>query len=210
MPTYRAWGVSQLRTSLAAPRRGRRRPRSRRVGPYLRPAQSFVSCFVYPWRRWKWRGAPKAREKATTSLGAAERNFENNLQLLCVFCSDSQRSGASHNRNRRAPAGLVGRTLREMVVIEDDSVRMDTVCQPLQVRPRPRPSADRDPSNQPTLARCPIISRQGPDLTTPHPLPHPRIPQYHAGASVTKVVGTSNFPPSFAAVGYAPCFKGFG
>ena len=97
-----------------------------------------------------------------------------------------------------------------MVVIEDDSVRMDTVCQPLQVRPRPRPSADRDPSNQPTLARCPIISRQGPDLTTPHLLPHPRTPQYHAGASVTKVVGTSNFPPSFAAVGYAPCFKGFG
>ena len=97
-----------------------------------------------------------------------------------------------------------------MVVIEDDSVRMDTVCQPLQVRPRPRHSADRDPSNQPTLARCPIISRQGPDLTTPLPLPHPRIPQYHAGASVTKVVGTSNFPPSFAAVGYAPCFKGFG
>ena len=209
VPKYRAWGVPRLRTSLAAPRRGRRRPRSRRVGPYLRLGSVVRLLLRVSMAALEVAGQPpKAREKATTSLGAAERNFENNLQVASFALTP--RSGASHTRNRRAPAGLVGRTLREMVVIEDDSVRMDTVCQPLQVRPRPRPSADRDPSNQPTLARCPIISRQGPDLTTPHPLPHPRIPQYHAGASVTKVVGTSNFPPSFAAVGYAPCFKGFG
>ena len=34
--------------------------------------------------------------------------------------------------------------------------------------------------------------------------------QYHTSASVTQVVGTTNFPPSFAAAGYASCFKGFG
>ena len=36
------------------------------------------------------------------------------------------------------------------------------------------------------------------------------LSQYHPGATVTQVVGSTNFPPSFAAVGYAPCFKGFG
>ena len=33
---------------------------------------------------------------------------------------------------------------------------------------------------------------------------------YHPGATVTKVVGTTNFPPSFAAAGYAAGFRGFG
>ena len=34
--------------------------------------------------------------------------------------------------------------------------------------------------------------------------------QYHPNASVTQVVGTTDFPPSMAAAGYGPCFKGFG
>ena len=34
--------------------------------------------------------------------------------------------------------------------------------------------------------------------------------RYHPCATVTKVVGTTNFPPSFAAAGYAAGFRGFG
>ena len=73
---------------------------------------------------------------------------------------------------------------------------------PSQRRSRPvKPTDAREvPNNLPPRPR----SDHTPPLT-----PSPS-PQYHAGASVTKVVGTSNFPPSFAAVGYAPCFKGFG
>lgn len=77
-------------------------------------------------------------------------------------CSDS-----GGQKRRATPAGLVGCTARVMVVIEDDSVRMDAVCQPLQVRHRPGPSRQFRSVNQATPG-CPCLRRgPDPDLTLP-------------------------------------------
>ena len=114
--------------------------------------------------------------------------------------------------------------------IEDETLRLDTVCQPLQVRDGSAPVSTlslplassslwrrekksqclEGEKSQRVLTREFFFDLTFPPLSLPLPLSHSLLTQYHPGASVTQVVGTTNFPPSFAAAGYASCFKGFG
>ena len=95
-----------------------------------------------------------------------------------------------------------------MVVIEDDSLRLETVCSPLQVRlaraaelARLGQLGDDRVSGCPLAAACTRLTRP---LANHPPLAVPPRRDRHPGG------GQRQLPPSFAAVGYAPCFKGFG